>query len=95
MTEANRRTIDKATSLPSITVGFAILILAGTWWMGQRTQQYTSEIESLRVMIYDVQDRQRKYIGQGGTLTNELYEMHKLMDDLRVWIAATHSEMVP
>lgn len=56
-------------------------------------------VETLGVLlgsaIEDVADRQRKYIGQGGTLTIELHEMHELIDDLLVWIAAEHGEVVP
>ena len=64
--------ISKATSLPAISVGFAISILVATWVAGGRFEGMERADAQAVVLIQDVSDRQRKYIGTSGLLTERL-----------------------
>ena len=67
--------ISKATSLPAISVGFAISILVATWVAGARFEGMERADAQAIVLIEDVADRQRKYIGQQGSLTIQIEEL--------------------
>ena len=67
--------ISKATSLPAISVGFAISILVATWVAGGRFEGMERADAQAIVKIEDVADRQRKYIGQQGSLTIQIEEL--------------------
>jgi hypothetical protein len=67
--------ISKATSLPAISVGFAISILVATWVAGARFEGMERADAQAIVKIEDVADRQRKYIGQQGSLTIQIEEL--------------------
>jgi hypothetical protein len=67
--------ISKATSLPAISVGFAISILVATWIAGARFEGMERADAQAIVQIQDVADRQKKYIGTTGLLTEQLEEL--------------------
>ena len=67
--------ISKATSLPAISVGFAISILVATWVAGARFEGMERADVQAVVLIQDVSDRQRKYIGTTGLLTEQIAEL--------------------
>ena len=67
--------ISKATSLPAIRVGVAISILVATWVAGGRFEGMERADAQAIVKIEDVADRQRKYIGQQGSLTIQIEEL--------------------
>ena len=87
MSESNRRAVDKATSLPSITIGFAILILAATWVLSQRTQQYTSESESTRVEVERNTKRFNQYSGADGSNTDDIKAARDREIERCIWLA--------
>ena len=64
--------ISKATSLPAVSIGFAISILVATWVAGSRFRDMENRDIANTVMIEDVADRQKKYIGTSGLLTQRL-----------------------
>ena len=67
--------ISKATSLPAISVGFAISILVATWVAGGRFEGMERADAQAMVELQDIRDRQGKYIGQQGSLTIKLSEL--------------------
>ena len=67
--------ISKATSLPAISVGFAISILVATWVAGGRFEAMERADAQAMVEIADVADRQSKYIGTTGLLTEQIDEL--------------------
>jgi len=67
--------ISKATSLPAISVGFAISILVATWVAGARFEGMERADAQAMVQIEDIRDRQSKYIGQRGSLTLQIEEL--------------------
>jgi len=79
--------ISKATSLPAISVGFAISILVATWVAGGRFEGMERADSQAMVEIEDIRDRQRKYIGQQGSLTLQIEELQDLVTALEREIA--------
>lgn len=79
--------ISKATSLPAISVGFAISILVATWVAGGRFEGMERADAQAMVEIEDIRDRQRKYIGQQGSLTLQIEELQDLVTALEREIA--------
>jgi len=67
--------ISKATSLPAVSIGFAVSILVATWVAGARFEGMERADAQAIVKIEDVADRQRKYIGQQGSLTIQIEEL--------------------
>ena len=61
--------ITKQTSLPAVSIGFAISILVATWVAGARFRDMENRDVANSVLIADVADRQKKYIGTSGLLT--------------------------
>jgi hypothetical protein len=78
--------VSKASSLPAISVGFAISILVATWVAGARFEGMERADAQAVVLIQDVADRQRKYIGTQGLLTQQI-------SDLMVRITELEKEM--
>ena len=75
--------ITKQTSLPAVSIGFAISILVATWVAGARFRDMENRDVANSVLIADVADRQKKYIGTSGLLTeriNNLTEQFHLLE---------------
>jgi len=67
--------LDKSAIAPRVTWGFAIIIATGivsATIFGQK--------------VTDVADRQSKYIGQGGVITQELKTLRGIVHDLELRI---------
>ena len=62
--------VSKATSLPAISVGFAISILVATWVAGGRFEGMERADAQAMVEIEDI-----RYIGQQGSLTLQIEEL--------------------
>ena len=67
--------ISKATSLPAVSIGFAVSILVATWVAGARFEGMERADQQAVVLITDVSDRQKKYIGTTGLLTEQISEL--------------------
>ena len=67
--------ISKATSLPAISVGFAVSILVATWVAGARFEAMERADAQATVEIEDLASRQSKYIGKTGLLTEQINEL--------------------
>ncbi len=69
--------ISKATSLPAVSIGFAISILVATWVAGARFEGMERADQQAMVEIADVADRQKKYIGTTGLLTEQISDLEQ------------------
>mgnify|MGYP003647354434 FL=1 len=74
--------ITKASSLPAISVGFAISILVAAWVAGGRFEGMERADAQAVVLIQDVSDRQRKYIGTTGLLTEQIADLTERITEL-------------
>jgi len=79
--------ISKATSLPAISVGFAISILVATWVAGGRFEGMERADAQAMVELKDIRDRQGKYIGQQGSLTLQIAELEARVNALQTELA--------
>jgi uncharacterized small protein (DUF1192 family) len=79
--------ISKATSLPAISVGFAISILVATWVAGGRFEGMERADAQAMVELEDIRDRQGKYIGQQGSLTLQIAELEARVNALQTELA--------
>ena len=79
--------ITKASSLPAISVGFAISILVATWVAGGRFEGMERADAQAVVLIQDVSDRQRKYIGTTGLLTEQIADLTERITELEKQMA--------
>ena len=79
--------ISKASSLPAISVGMAISILVGTWVAGARFEGMERADAQSVVLIQDVADRQRKYIGTQGLLTQQIADLNFRITELEKELA--------
>jgi hypothetical protein len=79
--------ISKTSPLPVISVGFAVSILVATWVAGARFEGMERADSQAMVEIEDIRDRQRKYIGQQGSLTLQIEELQDLVNALEREIA--------
>ena len=74
MADANH-VVTKATGLPAISIGLALSILVGTWSAAVRFRDLENTDTAVSVQVEDVADRQSKYIGQSGSLTQALEQL--------------------
>ena len=79
--------VSKASSLPAISVGFAISILVATWVAGARFEGMDRADAQAEVLIQDVSDRQKKYIGTTGLLTEQIAKLQQSVVDLEREVA--------
>ena len=79
--------VSKASSLPAISVGFAISILVATWVAGARFEGMERADAQAVVLIQDVADRQKKYIGTTGLLTEQIAKLQQSVVDLEREVA--------
>ena len=79
--------VSKASSLPAISVGFAISILVATWVAGARFEGMERADAQAVVLIQDVADRQKKYIGTTGLLTEQIAKLQQSVVELEREIA--------
>ncbi len=69
--------VNKATGLPAISIGLALSILLGTWNAAVRFRDLENTDTAVSVQVEDVADRQSKYIGQGGSLTQAVEKIEE------------------
>ena len=78
----NDSAITKSSSLPAISIGFAISILVATWVAGSRFTTMEQADATAMVEIADVADRQKKYIGTTGLLTEQISQLQERLGAL-------------
>lgn len=94
-------TVDK-TMRVTTTLGFIVTLVVGVWFIGRWTDEIEddstlirAEVRALEVLIIDVADRQRKYIGVEGLLTLEIDQAHHDIMAVREYLAAKYGEVLP
>ena len=78
----NDSAITKSSSLPAISIGFAISILVATWVAGSRFTTMEQADATAMVEIADVADRQKKYNGTTGLLTEQISQLQERLGAL-------------
>ena len=81
------KTFAKSSPLPAISVGLAISILVATWVAGARFERMERADTQAITEITAVAERQRRYIGTTGVLTEKLNAIDKKLTDLETKLA--------
>tara|TARA_R110002020_G_scaffold30453_6_gene95987 strand:- start:4174 stop:4458 length:285 start_codon:yes stop_codon:yes gene_type:complete len=74
--------LSKATALPAISVGLAVSILVATWVAGARFERMERADTQALTEITSVSERQRRYIGTSGVLTQQLENLDARLAEL-------------
>jgi len=74
--------LSKATALPAISVGLAVSILVATWVAGARFERMERADTQALTEITSVSERQRRYIGTSGVLTEQLESLDARLAEL-------------
>ena len=74
--------ITKASSLPAVSIGFALSIIVAVWIAGTRFRDFENADTQNMTQIEDVLDRQKKYIGTSGLLTERIDELEDVVNEL-------------
>ena len=87
--------LSKSTGIYA-SLGLIVALVAGGWIWGIRWNAAEARDTAMAVKIEDVRDRQAKYIGQGGSLTEQIEDLEDELAALKLWLQRTHStEEVP
>ena len=74
--------ITKASSLPAVSIGVALSIIVAVWIAGTRFRDFENADTQNMTQIEDVLDRQKKYIGTSGLLTERIDELEDVVNEL-------------
>jgi NADH/NAD ratio-sensing transcriptional regulator Rex len=74
--------ISKASSLPAVSIGFALSIIVAVWIAGTRFRDFENADTQNTTQIEDVLDRQKKYIGTSGLLTERIDDLEDVVNEL-------------
>tara|TARA_R110000824_G_scaffold241573_2_gene430309 strand:- start:2433 stop:2720 length:288 start_codon:yes stop_codon:yes gene_type:complete len=85
--------ISKASNLPTITVGFALAILAATWVTSAKFSGIQDDIAANQVELEDLSDRSSKYIGVSGLLTRRIDDLEGRITGLELKLAVLESQL--
>ena len=90
---AMTKTFSKSSPLPAISVGLAISILVATWVAGARFERMERADTQAITEITSVAERQRRYIGTTGVLTEKLNAIDKKLTDLETKLALLEMQL--
>ena len=79
---ADSSPLTKATSLPAVSIGFALSIIVAVWIAGTRFRDFENADTQNMTQIEDVLDRQKKYIGTSGLLTERIDDLEDIVNEL-------------
>lgn len=89
---AEKRAVSKASKLPQVTIGFAIIIATSIWWASGRWRD-------AEVGLTDVTTRQAKYIErrneQHAEMEAQVQRLHDDIEALEKALSARFGEVVP
>tara|TARA_R100000808_G_C2119539_1_gene131175 strand:- start:495 stop:794 length:300 start_codon:yes stop_codon:yes gene_type:complete len=89
----SKAALSKNSTLPAVSVGFAISILIATWVAGTRFERMDRADTQAMVEIQDLGDRQRRYIGTTGILTKRLEEIDQRLAKLETQLALLEQQL--
>ncbi len=94
-------TVDKTMRITT-SLGAVIALVLGVWFVGRWTDEIEDDSTAIRadiqaqsVVIEDVANRQSKYIGIEGLLTQQIQEQHDALMRMREFLASKYGEVLP
>ena len=85
--------VSKSSTLPAVSIGFALSILVATWVASGRFREMQTTDTQNATLIEDIRSRQSKYIGVSGLLTQRIDDLEGRIRDLEVEMAVLKAEL--
>mgnify|MGYP003676564539 FL=1 len=85
--------LSKSSNLPTITIGFALAILAATWVTSAKFSDIQDSIGANQVELEDLSNRSSKYIGVSGLLTRRISDLDARITGLELKLAVLESRL--
>ena len=85
--------LSKSSNLPTITIGFALAILAATWVTSSMFSDIQDSIGANQVELEDLSNRSSKYIGVSGLLTRRISDLDARITGLELKLAVLESQL--
>ena len=85
--------LSKSSTLPAVSIGFALSILVATWVASGRFREMQTIDTQNATLIEDIRSRQSKYIGVSGLLTQRIDDLEGRIRDLEVEMAVLKAEL--
>tara|TARA_R110000751_G_C13624483_1_gene465065 strand:+ start:212 stop:508 length:297 start_codon:yes stop_codon:yes gene_type:complete len=85
--------LSKSSNLPTITIGFALAILAATWVTSAKFSDIQDSIGANQVELEDLSNRSSKYIGVSGLLTRRISDLDARITGLELKLAVLESQL--
>ena len=85
--------LSKASNLPTITIGFALAVLAATWVTSAKFSDIQDSIGANQVELQALSGRSSKYIGVSGLLTRRIDELDGRVTELERDLAVFESQL--
>jgi hypothetical protein len=85
--------LSKSSTLPAVSIGFALSILVATWVASGRFREMQTIDVQNSTLIEDIRSRQSKYIGVSGLLTQRIDDLEGRIRDLEVEMAVLKAEL--
>ena len=85
--------LSKSSTLPAVSIGFALSILVATWVASGRFREMQTIDVQHSTLIEDIRSRQSKYIGVSGLLTQRIDDLEGRIRDLEVEMAVLKAEL--
>ena len=85
--------LSKSSTLPAVSIGFALSILVATWVASGRVREMQTIDTQNATLIEDIRSRQSKYIGVSGLLTQRIDDLEGRIRDLEVEMAVLKAEL--
>ena len=85
--------LSKSSTLPAVSIGFALSILVATWVASGRFREMQTIDVQNSTLIEDIRSRQSKYIGVSGLLTQRIDDLEGRISDLEVEMAVLKAEL--
>jgi len=87
------KAFSKSSPLPTISVGLAVSILVAAWIAGARFERMERADTQAITEITSVAERQRRYIGTTGVLTEKLEAIDKKLTELETKLALLEMQL--
>lgn len=87
------KAFSKSSPLPAISVGLAVSILVAAWIAGARFERMERADTQAITEITSVAERQRRYIGTTGVLTEKLETIDKKLTELETKLALLEMQL--
>jgi hypothetical protein len=87
------KAFSKSSPLPAISVGLAVSILVAAWIAGARFERMERADTQAITEIISVAERQRRYIGTTGVLTEKLEAIDKKLTELETKLALLEMQL--